>query len=94
MGFTDYYFESGIKFVDCTSPNGSKNQSVQDCVKDLTTNLTFQKYFNRSAVNAPSTTADPAQNDAAAQNPNITSTTPIAQPTITADPNPSATDKK
>jgi len=72
MGFTDYYFESGIQFIDCTSPNGSKNKSTQDCLKDLTTSLTFQKYFSREA-------ATTAQNQA-------TNTTPITQPTITAEP--------
>jgi preprotein translocase SecE subunit len=79
LGFTDYYFESGVKFVDCTSPNGSKNQSLQDCAKDLTSDLTFQKYFNRDASKtaAPvNTTSTPAES----ANPELT------QPTITSDP--------
>ena len=76
LGFTDYYFESGVKFVDCTSPNGSKNQSVQDCVKDLTSDLTFQKYFNRSST--PVVTPSPTNTS---ENPEV------IQPTITTDPN-------
>ncbi len=81
IGFTDYYFESGVKFVDCTSPNGSKNQGVQECVKDLTTSLTFQKYFNRDLVNSAPATANPAQEDA-----NSAISPTLTQPTITSDP--------
>ena len=79
LGFTDYYFESGVKFVDCTSPNGSKNQSIQDCAKDLTSNLTFQKYFNRDPAKVIAPAVKPVDDKA------ITPT--ITQPTITSDPN-------
>jgi preprotein translocase subunit SecE len=78
MGFTDYYFESGIQFIDCTSPNGSRNKSTQDCLKDLTTNITFQKYFNREASTVAPTTNTESTSDTV--NPVMT------EPTITADP--------
>lgn len=82
MGFTDYYFESGIQFIDCTSPNGSKNKSTQDCLKDLTTSLTFQKYFSREAA---TTVQNQAANTTSADT-NAAITTPVTQPTITAEP--------
>ena len=87
MGFTDYYFESGIQFIDCTSPNGSKNKSTQDCLKDLTTSLTFQKYFSREAATIPANQAvTPTGTDA-----NTAVTPTVTQPTITSDSPTSST---
>jgi preprotein translocase SecE subunit len=41
LGIFDNIFNSGIKFIQCTSPQGSSD-SVQKCTPDLIKNLTFQ----------------------------------------------------
>jgi preprotein translocase SecE subunit len=41
LGFFDNIFNSGIKFVECTSPQGA-NDSIVDCTPELVENLTFQ----------------------------------------------------
>ncbi|GAB4143745.1 MAG: hypothetical protein OHK0017_01490 [Patescibacteria group bacterium] len=61
LGFVDYYAASAINFVDCTSPKG-RGQEVSKCLQDLTKELTFQEYLNRSTVtNQDQNTTDQTQ---------------------------------
>ncbi len=41
LGFFDHIFNSGLKYIECTSPQGDNN-SLDDCNKKLINNLTFR----------------------------------------------------
>jgi preprotein translocase SecE subunit len=41
LGFVDLVFESGIKYVDCTSPTG-RNQPLSNCNSEFLQDVTLQ----------------------------------------------------
>lgn len=41
LGFFDNVFNSGVRFIDCTSAK-SRNQNLQDCSRELAQKLTYR----------------------------------------------------
>jgi preprotein translocase SecE subunit len=80
LGFVDYYSASAIKLIDCTSPVGGKSRPINECLQQLSTDLTFRDFANQVTAPQLQVPRDTA-ND-----PNVT--LPIEEPALETEPAP------